>query len=74
MWPPYYSPNAKSFIKKQKSTASGNVILDPDEMTIKAFPDPLPTLTIPPDLVDKLEAPLTQAETALAISSMQCVK
>lgn len=43
-------------------------------MLIKAFLDPLPIPTIPPNLVEKLEAPLTQTEITLAISSMQSGK
>lgn len=43
-------------------------------MSFKAFLDPLPVPTIPPNLVEKLEAPLTQTEITLAISSMQSGK
>lgn len=45
-----------------------------DETSIKAFLDPLPIPTISPDLVEKLEVPLNQAEITLAISSMQSGK
>lgn len=41
-----------------------------DNAAIKAFLEPLPTPTIPAELVEKMEAPLCQAEIAMAISSM----
>lgn len=43
-------------------------------MTIKTFLDCLPIPTIPPDLVEKLDAPLTQAEIALTMSKIQSGK
>lgn len=45
-----------------------------DELAISTFLDPLPIPTVAPDLVEKLERPITQAEVALAISSMQSGK
>lgn len=41
-----------------------------DETEIKGFLDTLPIPAIPQNLVEKLEAPLTQVEIALAMSSM----
>lgn len=44
---------------------------DGDDSKISAFLNSLPIPSIPPDLMKKLEAPVTQAEIVQAISSMQ---
>lgn len=47
---------------------------DGDDPKIKSFLDSLPIPTTPPDLSKALEAPITQAEITIAISSMQSGK